>query len=160
MYPELYPKLSEIRLQALRAIDWIGKSILNEDQTESFILLMIALETIIEQDPNELEKRVKQDFPDYQTNFSIESQLASVMDFLNASEENKDTMNKSIKNAYDLRSKIIHNGIQLIDKGGLPEMLASWESHLFTMIYTILLKDNNWNTKYDLWKEANGLGKE
>lgn len=157
VYPELYPKLSEMRMQTLQAIDWVGKSMLNGDQTESFILLMIALETIIEQDPNELEKKVKQDYPNFQTSFSIEAQLTSVMDFLSVPNGNEEMANKGIKNAYGLRSKIIHNGIQLLDRGELNDMLSSWEAHLFTMICTILLEDNNWNTKYDLWKEANGL---
>lgn len=44
----------ELKRQAIQSIDWIGKSLLIEDQTEAFILLMIALETLVEQDPNEL----------------------------------------------------------------------------------------------------------
>ena len=54
IYPELCSNLSEMRRQAIQSIDWIGKSLLVGDHTESFILLMIALETLIEQDHDEL----------------------------------------------------------------------------------------------------------
>jgi hypothetical protein len=35
-------------------------------------------------------------------------------------------------------------------------MLSMWNAHLFTMITTIVF-ENNWETKYDLWKEANHI---
>lgn len=157
VYPELCPNLSEMRRQAIQSIDWIGKSLLVGDHTESFILLMIALETLIEQDPDELEKKVEKDFPGLELNYSIEEQMTSIMDLLSVPNNTKDDANKSIKRAYGLRSKIIHNGIQLFDNNGdWDYMLSMWNAHLFTMITTIIF-ENNWKTKYDLWKEANHL---
>ena len=157
VYPELCPNLSEMRRQAIQSIDWIGKSLLVGDHTESFILLMIALETLIEQDPDELGKKVESDFPGLELNYSIEEQMTSIMDLLSVPNNTKDDANKSIKRAYGLRSKIIHNGIQLFDNNGdWAYMLSMWNAHLFTMITTIIFEDN-WETKYDLWKEANHI---
>lgn len=157
VYPELCPNLSEMRRQAIQSIDWIGKSLLVGDHTESFILLMIALETLIEQDPDELGKKVESDFPGLELNYSIEEQMTSIMDLLSVPNNTKDDANKSIKRAYGLRSKIIHNGIQLFDNNGdWAYMLSMLNAHLFTMITTIIFEDN-WETKYDLWKEANHI---
>lgn len=38
VYPELCPNLSEMRRQAMQSIDWVGKSLLLKDHSESFIL--------------------------------------------------------------------------------------------------------------------------
>lgn len=157
VYSELYPKVSELERQAIQSIDWIGKSLLIEDQTEAFILLMIALETLIEQDPNELENKVKKEYPNLEVKCSIDEQLISIMDLLSVEPNYKDNANRGIKRVYGLRSKIIHNGIQLDDSNGeLNEMLSIWYDHLFKMITKIIF-ENNWKTKYDLWKEANHI---
>lgn len=116
---------------------------------------MIALETLIEQDPDELEKKVEKEYPNLEFNYSIEEQMTSIMDLLSVPKNNKDDANKSIKKAYGHRSKIIHNGIQLFDNNGnWNYMLSMWYTHLFTIITTIIF-ENNWKTKYNLWKEAN-----
>lgn len=157
VYPELYPQVLELKRQAIQSIDWIGKSLLIEDQTEAFILLMIALETLVEQDPNELENKVKKEYPNLEVKCSIDEQLTSIMDLLSVEPSYKNDANRGIKRAYSLRSKIIHNGIQLNDDNGeLNEMLSIWYDHLLKMITKIIF-ENNWKTKYDLWKEANHI---
>lgn len=157
VYPELCPNLSEMRRQAMQSIDWVGKSLLLKDHSESFILLIIALETLIEQDPDELKEKVEKEYPNLEFNYTIEEQMTSIMDLLSVPKNNKDKANKGIKRAYGLRSKIIHNGIQLFDNNGdWDYALSIWYAHLFTMITTIIF-ENNWETKYDLWKEANHL---
>lgn len=155
VYPELYPQVLELKRQAIQSIDWIGKSLLIEDQTEAFILLMIALETLVEQDPNELENKVKKEYPNLEVKYSIDEQLTSIMDLLSVEPSYKNDANRGIKRAYSLKSKIIHNGIQLNDDNGeLNEMLSIWYDHLLKMITKIIF-ENNWETKYDLWKAAN-----
>lgn len=154
-----YSEMSELKRQSFQAISWIGKSLLDTDETQSYIELIIALETLVEIDPEKLKQRISKDFVNKDIETSIESQIISVMKLLSISKNNQDQTIKAIKKDYDLRSKIMHSGIILVDSFGdeessWSEVLSRLYDHLFTMICTILF-ENKWETKYELWKEAN-----
>lgn len=52
-------KLTSLQKQGARAIDWIGDGIVNSNLTKQFLQIMISLETMLEQNPDKLESKLK-----------------------------------------------------------------------------------------------------
>ena len=86
---------------------------------------------------------MKKEYPNLEVKYSIDEQLTSIMDLLSVEPSYKNDANRGIKRAYSLKSKIIHNGIQLNDDNGeLNEMLSIWYDHLLKMITKIIFENN------------------
>ena len=150
-------ELSPLQRQCARAIDWIGDGIVNSNQTKQFLQIIISLETVIEQDPNKLKRKLEKDslWKDC-LSVSIEDQLVSIIDLLcyhGLPQQQITKNNKEIKNAYSLRSQITHDGKQL-KKGDSTHLLNRWYGIAYTIISNIIFS-GQWNNVYDLWKAAN-----
>lgn len=150
-------ELSPLQRQCARAIDWIGDGIVNSNQTKQFLQIIISLETVIEQDPNKLKRKLEKDslWKDC-LSVSIEDQLVSIIDLLcyhGLPQQQITKNNKEIKNAYSLRSQITHDGKQL-KKGDSTHLLNRWYDIAYTIISNIIFS-GRWDNVYDLWKAAN-----
>lgn len=150
-------ELTPLQKQCARAIDWIGDAIVNSNQTKQFLQIMISLETMIEQDPDKLQNRLKKDnLWNDNLSVSIEDQLVSIMNLIcypNVKLKQLKKNDAAIKRAYELRSRITHDGEKFppIDA---TEMLDRWYSLVYTIITDIMFA-GRWNNVYDLWKAAN-----
>ena len=113
---------------------------------------MISLETMLEQDPDKLESKLKkEDLWKDTLSTSIEDQLVSTISLIcNDSQINLETRN--IKRAYDLRSEITHNGEQLTEDD--TALIKDWYDIAYKIIANIMFL-GNWSSTYDLWKAAN-----
>lgn len=145
-------KLTSLQKQGARAIDWIGDGIVNSNLTKQFLQIMISLETMLEQDPDKLESKLKkEDLWKDTLSTSIEDQLVSTISLIcNDSQINLETRN--IKRAYDLRSEITHNGEQLTEDD--TALIKDWYDIAYKIIANIMFL-GNWSSTYDLWKAAN-----
>lgn len=149
-------KLSALQKQCVRAIDWIGDGIVNSNQTKQFLQIIISLETVIEQDPNKLKSRLKKDGIWNDNLFvSITDQLVTIINLVcypetrNRQLKQKD---KKIKEAYEIRSRITHNGEQLSEN---EESLIKYWYDITYKIITEIMFYGRWSNVYDLWKAAN-----
>lgn len=148
--------LSPLQKQCARAIDWIGDGIVNSNQTKQFLQIMISLETMIEQDPDRLESKLKKDnlWKD-NLSVSIEKQFVSIINLLcykGVEEKQLKENDKAIRAAYDLRSRISHDGETLTEDA--THLLNVWYGLAYTIISRIMFS-NDWDSVYDLWKAAN-----
>ncbi|MGQ5709737.1 hypothetical protein [Lactobacillus sp. PSON] len=148
--------LSPLQKQCARAIDWIGDGIVNSNQTKQFLQIMISLETMIEQDPDRLESKLKKDNL-WKDNLpvSIEKQFVSIVNLLcykGVEEKQLKENDKAIKSAYDLRSRISHDGEILTEDA--THLLDVWYGLAYTIISRIMFS-SDWDNVYDLWKAAN-----
>lgn len=149
-------KLSALQKQCARAIDWIGDGMVNSNLTKQFLQIMISLETMIEQNPDELESKLKKEkLYNENLSLSIDSQLVSIINLICYKEVEKSQLeqkDKRIKHAYELRSRITHDGAQLSEN---EETLISYWYDIVYKIVSNIVFDNRWDNIYDLWKEAN-----
>ena len=150
-------KLTSLQKQCARAIDWIGDGIVNSNQTKQFLQIMISLETMIEQDPDKLENKLKKDnlWKDG-LSVSIENQLVSIMNLIcypGVKSEQLKKYDATIKRAYGLRSRITHDG-EKFPAINATMMLDRWYSLAYVIITDIMFS-NKWDSVYDLWKAAN-----
>ncbi|WP_258013674.1 HEPN domain-containing protein [Lactobacillus amylovorus] len=149
-------KLTSLQKQCARAIDWIGDGIVNSNLTKQFLQIIISLETMLEQDPDKLESKLKKEnLWNDKLSTSIEDQLVSTIDLTYHSKvENnqKNLATQDIKKAYDLRSEIAHNGKQLTEDD--TALVKNWYDIAYKIIANIMFL-GNWNSTYDLWKAAN-----
>ena len=143
--------------QCERAIDCIGDGIVISNQTKQFLQIMISLETMIEQDPDKLENKLKKDnlWKDG-LSVSIENQLVSIMNLIcypGVKSEQLKKYDATIKRAYGLRSRITHDG-EKFPAINATMMLDRWYSLAYVIITDIMFS-NKWDSVYDLWKAAN-----
>ena len=154
-------KLSALQKQCARAIDWIGDGIVNSNLTKQFLQIMISLETMLEQDPDELKSRLKKDkLWNDELSVSIDNQLVSTMYliFYLKTEDNQSKLKTSyIKKAYKFRSEIAHNGKQLTEDD--TSLVKNWYDIAYKIIANIMFL-GNWDSTYDLWKAANLSNKD
>lgn len=149
--------LTPLQKQCARAIDWIGDGIVNSNQTKQFLQIMISLETMIEQDPDELKSKLKKEnLWEDKLSTSIEDQLVSIINLIcypGVQPKKLKESDTAIKNAYGLRSRITHDGEKFppIDA---TELLDGWYGLLYTIVTDIMFT-GRWNNVYDLWKAAN-----
>lgn len=134
-------KLTPLQIQCARAIDWIGDGIVNSNQTKQFLQIMISLETMIEQDPDELKSKLKKEnLWEDKLSTSIEDQLVSIINLICYPRVQLEQLKKSdtaIKNAYGLRSRITHDGEKFppIDA---TVLLDRWYYLVYTIVTDIM----------------------
>lgn len=153
---EVSDKLSPLQKQCARAIDWIGDGIVNSNQTKKFLQIIISLETMIEQDPDELKSKLKKEklWKD-SLSVSIEDQIVSIMNLLCYKGIDKETLrknDKAIKKSYNLRSRIMHDGLTI--NFDIISFIERWYDLSYTIISGIIFS-GKWSNVYDLWKAAN-----
>lgn len=128
-------KLTKLQEKACIAIDWLSLADLS-NISMSFLQAMIALETILEIKSN---------------NISIVSQISmSIYTLLGKNIEDKKKLNTFMKQSYDVRSNIVHNGRAEV----ADDMYFELCKIIFQLVYKIgidkelvKLKDTE-----DLWK--------
>lgn len=129
---------------------------MNSNLTKHFLQIIISLETVIEQNPDESMSKLKKDnIWKVNVSISIEEQIVSIINLiysLNSKQHVSVMTDKDIKNGYNLRSKIIHEGEKLPEN--TTELLKNWFDLSYLIIYSLMFS-KKWDNVYELWKAAN-----
>lgn len=145
----------DLKEKVLTSINWLGRALADENLTDAFLKMMIAIEMICELPERRLENDLKKeemfrgDLSKYPT--KISAQIASIISYIS----NCDSV--YVKDMYELRSRIVHDGKVL--KSDQYNDFVRLFKYVQNMVEKLLFdeKYKEIHTTYELWKIANQL---
>ena len=138
--------LTEIERKIKIAVNWIGKSLKNNNIDEAFLYLFLGLESLFSLNEKEL------------ISSSIANQISEIVTFLNSySPIDRINISTKIKKLYGKRSSLVHTGVCNVSKEDYYELLNFIKTAIEKLI---ALKNNEINplkTSEDLRKWHNKI---